>query len=154
MPRAHRPDAELLAFADTMQECNDLLDSVTPSDLFADSGLPGDRLARFAARRAFVELKQIFMQAVAGMHDRKGQWLRYQVRLANDPLDLWMLRGPVLSALRDNDPFTRGLRAELYRGLDSLFPDACGQGGSMQPPLPQPWEIWSAGRQSAALSGR
>jgi hypothetical protein len=151
MQQALRPDAELLAFADTVLDCSELPEGDLDSRLFADSGLPADRLARFAARRAFVELKQIFMRAVAQLRDRKGQWLRHQVRTATDPLDLWLLRGPVLAALRDNDAVTRGLRAELYRGLDSLFPDACQGGASTMPPMPQPWEIWAAGRPAPGL---
>ena len=109
-----------------------------------DTGMPADRAARIAARRAFVEMKQIFIRAVAHFEDRKGQWLREQVRLANDPLDLWLLRGPVLAALRENDSNTRLLRADLYRGLDSLFPDAYApQAAMVQPELPEPWAIWA-----------
>jgi len=111
----------------------------------ATSGMPADRAARIAARRAFVEMKQIFMRSVAHFQDRKGLWLRSQVRLANDPMDLWLLRGPVLAALRDNDSATRHLRADLYRGLDSLFPDAFSASqAARQPLLPEPWAIWAA----------
>lgn len=106
------------------------------------AGLPQDRAARIAARRAFVAMKQLFMRAVETLTDRKGQWLRHQVRLADDPIDLWLLRGPVLSALRRDDRVSRNLRAELYRGLDTTFPDAFGLNeGISLPALPEPWEM-------------
>jgi hypothetical protein len=51
--------------------------------------------------------------------------LRSQVRAAEDPVDLWLLRGPLLAALREDDhEDTRKLRAELYRTLDTTFPAA------------------------------
>jgi hypothetical protein len=48
------------------------------------------------------------------------------VRAAEDPVDLWLLRGPLLSALREDDLATRTLRAALYRSLDRTFPEAFG----------------------------
>ena len=108
-----------------------------------DVGLPHDRAARIAARRAFVDMKLLFMRATAQLADGKGQWLRQQVRLANDPMDLWLLRGPVLVALRQGDSHSRQMRAELYRGLDTIFPEAFGlDGGITMPALPEPWAIW------------
>jgi hypothetical protein len=90
------------------------------------AGLPGDRLARMAARRAFVDLKTMFMRAVEPLQDRKGQWLQEKVRLATDPMDLWLLRSPVLAAQSGNAPEALALRAELYRAIDSVFPQAFG----------------------------
>jgi hypothetical protein len=87
-------------------------------------GLPADRAARLAARKAFVEMKHIFMRAVAPLPTGKGSWLREQVRAASEPTDLWLLRGAVLAALFHDDRPTRDMRAEIYRGLDSLFPDS------------------------------
>ena len=118
----------------------------------ADAGLPGDRAARIAARRAFVDMKQLFLFAAENVEDRKGAWLRAQVRQAEDPLDLWLLRGPLLAALRSGDADgTRHLRAELYRRLDSTFPETFGLGdhapsGLMSAGLglPEPWEVTSA----------
>ena len=104
-------------------------------------GLPSDREARIAARRAFVEMKQLFLRAVENLEHRKGAWLRSQVRGAEDPIDLWLLRGPLLAALREDDS-TRSLRAELYRSLDSTFPRAFGNPGSdATPHLPPPWQL-------------
>ena len=106
------------------------------------SGMPQDRAARLAARRAFVEMKLLFVRATAPLEDRKGEWLRHQVRQASDPLDLWLLRGPVLRALSHDDRRHRALRAELYRSLDSIFPEAFGfePGASLPPTMPVPWE--------------
>lgn len=105
-------------------------------------GLPGDRGARVAARRAFVELKGLFMRAVAPLQDRKGQWLQEKVRLATDPMDLWLLRGPVLAAQHGDGPQARALRAELYRGIDSVFPQAFGP-GRLAPRLPPMSALWA-----------
>lgn len=90
-----------------------------------DAGLPADRMARLAARRAFVEMKQLFMRAVAPLRGAKGQWLRDKVRISEDPMDLWLLRGALMAELQgSHDPHCRELRAELYRGIDSTFPEA------------------------------
>ena len=97
-------------------------DSVVPTD----AGLPADRHARIAARRAFVGMKQLFGRAVENLEHRKGAWLRAQVRAAEDPLDLWLLRGPLLATLREDDIATRTMRAALYRTLDRTFPEAFG----------------------------
>ena len=103
------------------------IDSAFPADIdLAAPGLPADRDARVAARRAFVEMKHLFVRAVENLEHRKGAWLRAQVRAAEDPLDLWLLRGPLLATLREDDLATRKLRAELYKTLDQTFPQAFG----------------------------
>src|SRR5690349_15255547 len=78
-------------------------------------GMPQDRLTRIAARRAFVEMKQLFMRAAEHLDNGKGAWLRAQVRAAEEPNELWVLRNPLLTALRAEDARSRSLRAELYR---------------------------------------
>ena len=88
--------------------------------------LPDVRSARLESRRAFVEMKQLFMRAVENLAHRKGAWLRAQVRAAEDPIDLWLLRGPLLATLREDDVATRTMRAALYRTLDRTFPEAFG----------------------------
>lgn len=120
------------------------------------AGMPADRMARIAARRAFVEMKQLFMRAVNDLGDRKGQWLRDKVRLAMDPMDLWLLRGPVLAALQRNDEPTRRLRADLYRGLDQIFPGAFGLGhhAALNTRPPEPWEISPALTRPGQSLGR
>jgi hypothetical protein len=104
------------------------LDSqLAPESVFEDQmGLPATRSARIESRRAFVEMKQLFMRAVENLEHRKGAWLRAQVRGAEDPIDLWLLRGPLLATLREDDLATRTMRAALYRTLDRTFPEAFG----------------------------
>lgn len=87
------------------------------------SGLPGDRQARVAARRAFVDLKQTYILALAEVPDTQADWLRSQVRSAEEPVDLWLLRGPVFAALEGADPDRRKCRQMLRRGLDTVFAD-------------------------------
>ena len=114
------PRVDLLGLAE--------LDSLlAPESVFPD---PMDhsatRSARIESRRAFVEMKQLFMRAVENLAHRKGAWLRAQVRAAEDPIDLWLLRGPLLATLREDDVATRTMRAALYRTLDRTFPEAFG----------------------------
>ena len=86
-------------------------------------GLPQDRHARIAARRAFVEMKQRFLVAVGSLDGLRSDWLRHQVRQAHEPVDLWLLRGTVFAALGLLDETSRRTRDELQRVLDSVFPD-------------------------------
>lgn len=85
------------------------------------AGLPGDRQAHAAARRAFVDLKRTFMHALAEVDG--VDWLKAQVRAAEEPVDLWLLRAPAFAALAGTDPQARQRRQQLRRGLDSVFPD-------------------------------
>lgn len=96
----------------------------TPGTDVAGSGLPGDRQARIAARRAFVDLKQTYLAALQAVPESDAGWLRNQVRLAEEPVDLWLLRGPAFAALAGNDPERRRRRQLLRRGLDSVFADS------------------------------
>jgi hypothetical protein len=95
-----------------------------PSPALPGAGLPHDRMARVAARRAFVTLKTTFADAVAGIDGHEGQWLRRQVRSAEEPTDLWLLRAPVFEALAGSTLALRQHRQALRRELDSLFPDS------------------------------
>ena len=74
-----------------------------------------------AARQAFVDLKQTFLQAMPGTSD--VEWLRALVRAAEEPVDLWLLRAPVFAALAGGTLEQRQRRQQLRRGLDSVFPD-------------------------------
>jgi len=116
------------------------LDSqLAPESIFPEHmGLPETRSARIESRRAFVEMKQLFMRAVENLEHRKGAWLRAQVRGAEDPIDLWLLRGPLLATLREDDVATRTMRAALYRTLDRTFPEAFGSAevGTLGAPRP------------------
>ena len=87
------------------------------------AGLPQERLARMAARRTFVDMKLRFNDAVAGITDSRGHWLREQVRLAEEPEDLWLLRGAIFSALQDAPGRAMSARVALHQLLDDVFPD-------------------------------
>jgi hypothetical protein len=86
-------------------------------------GMPQERLARIAARRTFVELKAHFMDAVSDLDGEQGRWLQHQVRQTSQPVDLWLLRSAVFSALRERPQGDRCC-GELHRCLDSVFPNA------------------------------
>jgi hypothetical protein len=93
----------------------------TPGAGLPGAGLPGDRGARMAARRAFVALKVTFLYALSDIPG--SAWLHTQVRGAEEPEDLWLLRAPVFAALEGTDAEHRSRRQLLRRGLDSMFPD-------------------------------
>jgi hypothetical protein len=95
-----------------------------PSPALPGAGLPHDRLARLAARRAFVVLKLAFQHAVADVPGSEGSWLRHQVRSAEEPTDLWLLRAPVFAALAGAGAEKRPRRHDLRRNLELLFPDS------------------------------
>jgi hypothetical protein len=124
-------------------------------DVHTLAGLPSDRAARMAARRTFVDMKQLFMRAVADLAGPKGMWLQHQVRLANDPHDLWVLRSALLVALhRQDDSASRQIRGEVYRGLDSGFADSVDPGNSsLLPPLVEAG-TWQARTQTIAQARR
>ena len=117
---SNTPPIDLLGLAE--------LDSTLDAEsLFLDPmGVATTRSARIESRRAFVEMKQLFMRAVENLEHRKGAWLRSQVRGAEDPIDLWLLRGPLLATLREDEVATRTMRAALYKSLDRTFPAAFG----------------------------
>jgi hypothetical protein len=87
-------------------------------------GLPHDRLARMAARRAFVEMKQCFMRAAADVHGPDGPWLQRHIRLAGEITELWRLRWVLIEALPADEPCSARHRAELQHHLNSAFPEA------------------------------
>lgn len=93
----------------------------TPGAGLPEAGLPGDRGARIAARSAFETLQLTFLDALEGTP--RAEWLRAQVRGAEEPLDLWLLRAPMFMALAGGDAEHRMRRQALRRGLDTLFPD-------------------------------
>lgn len=92
-----------------------------PRDYTAGAGLPGDRLAVIAARRSFVALKLTYLDAATVLEGRETQWLREQVRAAEEPVDLWLLRAPLFSSLAGADPERRRLRQRVRRALEAMF---------------------------------
>lgn len=105
--------------------------AIAPRDFTIGAGMPGDRSARLAARQAFVSLKLTFLEALEERPD--AEWLRAQVRAAEEPVDLWLLRAPVFAALCGVDNEARSRRQLLRRGLDSMFPDLDGPLSSFAP---------------------
>ena len=85
-------------------------------------GRTDDKPARIAARRSFVHVKRCFMAVMEHVDGRRGQWLRHQVRHANEAIDLWLLRGAIFEALAQRGPETLQLRMELQRALESVMP--------------------------------
>ncbi len=82
-------------------------------------GMPADRSARLAARRAFVALKLSFLYVVEGLDGEEA--LKSSVRRAEEPEDLWALRAPVFAALSGDDDMHRSRRQLLNRSLESMF---------------------------------
>lgn len=104
---------------------------IAPRDFTPGAGLPGDRGARLAARQAFVSLKLTFLEALELLPN--ADWLRVQVRAAEEPVDLWLLRAPVFAALTGVDTEQRSRRQMLRRSLDSMFPDLDGPHSGFAP---------------------
>ncbi len=88
-------------------------------------GMPADRQARIAARRAFVALKLSFLYVVDGLDDH-GE-LKARVRGAEEPIELWALRAPVFAALTGDPAQQRSHRQLINRSLESMFPAASSQ---------------------------
>ncbi len=96
----------------------------TPGAGLLDGGLPGDRVARGAARQAFVELRASFLRT---LEDLPGNdWLVAQVRRAEEPVDLWLLRAPVFRALAAGGSEMHARHLGLRRKIDSVFLDLDG----------------------------
>lgn len=88
-------------------------------------GMPAERQARVAARRAFVALKLSFLHVVDGLVDRPE--LQSLVHQAEEPHELWTLRATVFAALSGHNPQHRSHRQLLNRSLDTMFPVATAQ---------------------------
>ncbi|MEO8152289.1 MAG: hypothetical protein ABI605_04400 [Rhizobacter sp.] len=89
-------------------------------------GMPEDRLARTAARRAFVEMKTCFMRAAADIEGSTGALLQRKVRGASEIIELWRLRHAVMAALPRDKASTNMHRQELTLQIDSAFPEGGG----------------------------
>ena len=89
-----------------------------------DFGPPQERLARVAARRAFVEMKQSYMDAVSDIDSGAAELLRHKVRKASESWELWSLRAVILASLRVDHERTLGHRMKLERDFDIIFGSA------------------------------
>lgn len=101
-----------------------------PQPVLPGHGLPHERQMRIAARRSFVEMKLHFTDVVAPLGGPRGDWLRFQVRQAQEPMDLWLLRGPVFDALGHS---ARHARLDLQRALDAMFAASDDTSASLPP---------------------
>ncbi len=103
----------------------------------AASGLPSDQRATLAARRAFVVMKIAFAEAVCDLPGRHGLWLQEQVRQAEEPEDLFLLRGPVFNSLHGESVVARLVRQRLRNAINTVFPDSCPSTGftPLDPPI-------------------
>jgi hypothetical protein len=90
----------------------------------AGFGLPDERLAQAAARRAFAEMKAVFLRAAAHIPGPTGTLLLDQVRQASEAVELWRLRASIFAGLPQGDDETISLGMELRRQLDNVFPES------------------------------
>jgi hypothetical protein len=81
-----------------------------------DSGMPQDRLAQLAAHHSFVELKAGFIAAVGELRTPQAVTLLEQVIRTREPVELWLLRGPVFAALRSEARQLTETRLHLQLG--------------------------------------
>jgi hypothetical protein len=86
--------------------------------------MPQQRAQRLTDRRSFVEMKRQFIEAVSDVAGSRGEWLRRQVRQTEAPVDLWLLRGAVYSAINGDEALRCQRRLQLHQALDSVFPDS------------------------------
>lgn len=85
------------------------------------AGLLQERLARIAARRAFVEMKQSYMSAASDIASATAALLQHKVRRASEPWELWSLRAVILASLPADHERTVRHRMKLEREFDSIF---------------------------------
>jgi hypothetical protein len=89
-------------------------------------GMPDERLARVAARRAFVEMKMCFMAAAADLAGPRGESLQRKLRAAADVMDLFRLSPVLLAALPHGTGAGHDHRHEIQARLDATFPEGGG----------------------------
>lgn len=104
-----------------------------PSPVPFLAGLSDDRLARVAARLAFVEMKSSFIRAAAHVPGAGGTLLQRKVRLSTDVADLWRLRAALFEQLPLGDPTCAAIREEMQYHLDSAHLPGDAEPTSFQP---------------------
>ncbi|MCU0774400.1 MAG: hypothetical protein MUC74_07780 [Ideonella sp.] len=87
-------------------------------------GMPAERRARIAARRAFVRLKQRAVDAIATVPGSLGELLRRKVRQTNDMGELAELREVILALMPDESGPDRTARLVLQREFERAFGDS------------------------------
>ncbi|MBA4344349.1 MAG: hypothetical protein C0423_19595 [Methylibium sp.] len=88
---------------------------------------PEDRRGRLAARQAFVSLKLCFTRAAAEARGSASEELRRLVRQACEPIELWLLRAPLLAALPDDIDQVEQHRLAIEQALRQVYPGRQGQ---------------------------
>lgn len=89
-----------------------------------------EKLARVAARRAFVELKNGFMRAAADIEGNVGAVIQHEVRRSSQVIELWRLRRALFDALADSPRGAEAHRRELMQLLDDALADGAGRAAS------------------------
>jgi predicted HNH restriction endonuclease len=84
-------------------------------------GMPSERLARVAARRAFVEMKLRFMQAAMDVPGAPGESLVAKVRSSSQAVELWRLRDELFDALDCGGQRQQLHQQEIGRQLSQVF---------------------------------
>jgi len=97
---------------------------VAPIDDDLEFGLPHERAARIAARRIFVAMKRVYLDAASPLPGSEGARLRRRIRNAVEPADLLAVHTELLDALAplEDDAVTQ--RHALHRQLGEAFVDA------------------------------
>lgn len=83
---------------------------------------PEERRGRMAARQAFVGLKLCFTRAAAEARGAAADELRRRVRQAGEPIELWLLRAPLLAALPDDMEQVEQHRLAIEQALRQVYP--------------------------------
>jgi hypothetical protein len=110
------------AYAETQTGIELALSGGISADAHGFISMSGERVARVAARRAFVEMKLRFMQAARDIPGTCGESLARQVRGCTQAIELWRLRGELFEAL-DRCPGERTSlhQQEIRRQLGGVF---------------------------------
>lgn len=87
-------------------------------------GMPAERRARIAARRAFVRVKQRAVDAIATVPGALGELLRRKVRHTDDMAQLAELREVILALMPDENLADRTARLLLQREFERSFGDS------------------------------
>jgi hypothetical protein len=105
------------AYAPTQTGIELALDSAASQSF----GMPGERLARVAARRAFVEMKLRFMQAAKDVPGPTGERLAAKIRSSSQAVELWRLRDELFEALDCGSQRNQLNHQEIRMQLKQVF---------------------------------
>jgi hypothetical protein len=96
-------------------------------------GMPAERRARIAARRAFVRAKQRAVEAAAAIPGSLGELLRRKVRQSDEMAELAEMRDVILALMPDGTPAERAQRLVVRREFERAFADVTTSldGGSL-----------------------